>query len=108
MTRDDRLKTILDVARELESRGKPVAVIDSQLNAVDGIWVGVWIFPKSRKKYVLRIGFGDNVQEHALGESKNLATKIEDWLSKHGEASTIRSKTVDPNIKKEDQSFFEL
>lgn len=99
MNEASRLLVVRSIAEELNRRGHKTDMIETQLNTVDGVWVGVWVMPVIKKgryhKWLLRIGFGPTIEEHdpTLGPVV-LADKVLSWLSIHTEASLKLSNNM--------------
>ena len=92
MTFNDRKEYIDGIVEALKQRGHTCEVAQGSLHHVDGTFVGVWVMPKVRDKYILRIGFGLILEEHPLDiDKEKMADTILSWLNLNGEASRKRS-----------------
>ena len=80
------------IAAELKKRGHKVSQTAAQINMVDGVFVGVWLMPR-RTKFILRVGFADNLLEWQEPDVKNvgkLTDWVLEWLKKNRAASVAR------------------
>ncbi len=85
---------VQNLAKALESKGHSTRVIDTQLNSVDGIYVGCWLMPV-KNSFTARIGFSNALEEFPRAISASidqLTTWVMNWLSLHGEMSRKRSE----------------
>lgn len=94
---DARQRTVVDnLAAEFRGRGLSVVQFETCISHVDDVWVGVWVLPKKKNTFVLRVGFGPVVEEFPKpfdADVVKMADWVLDWLKVHREASIARSAT---------------